>query len=194
MEQLLKHFSREGEESFITGTNLHIVNGLERTDCGPEDNPIPDCPNGLGNLIVGYNEPRPEELGGNFRTGSHKGVVGIQHNFSRFGGIAVGVLHEISGDFAAVSGGDRNTASGMRSSVSGGLRNTASGVHSTVSGGGVDLTTGVGAGNTASGDLSSVTGGSGNTAAGTLSVVSSGLNRTAPGLFNAVAGGLFEDE
>jgi hypothetical protein len=37
---------------------LHIRNGLGRTDCGEEvDEPIPDCPNGLGNLIVGYNEP-----------------------------------------------------------------------------------------------------------------------------------------
>jgi hypothetical protein len=58
LEELLKHVSREGKEIFITGANLHIVNGLERTDCGSEEEPIPDCPNGLGNLIVGYNEPR----------------------------------------------------------------------------------------------------------------------------------------
>jgi hypothetical protein len=28
LEELLKHFSREGKEIFITGANLHIVNGL----------------------------------------------------------------------------------------------------------------------------------------------------------------------
>ena len=34
LEKLLKHFSREGNEIFITGANLHIVNGLGSTDCG----------------------------------------------------------------------------------------------------------------------------------------------------------------
>jgi hypothetical protein len=59
LEQLLKHFSREGKEIFITRANLHIVNGLGQTDCGEEQGePIPNCPNGLGNLIVGYNELR----------------------------------------------------------------------------------------------------------------------------------------
>jgi hypothetical protein len=28
LEELLKHFSREGKEIFITGANLHIVKGL----------------------------------------------------------------------------------------------------------------------------------------------------------------------
>jgi DNA repair exonuclease SbcCD ATPase subunit len=49
LEQLLEPLSREQNEIFITGANLHIVNGLGQTDCGP----VPDCPNGLGNLIVG---------------------------------------------------------------------------------------------------------------------------------------------
>jgi hypothetical protein len=69
LEDLLRHFSREGNEVFITGANLHIVNGLGRTGCGSEEEPIPDCPNGLGNLIVGYNEPRIDLE--NIRTGSH---------------------------------------------------------------------------------------------------------------------------
>jgi hypothetical protein len=61
LEQLLKHVSREGKEIFITGANLHIVNGLGSTDrFDDEGNEIPDCPNGLGNLIVGYNELRQE--------------------------------------------------------------------------------------------------------------------------------------
>ena len=34
LETLLKHFSREGNEIFITGANLHLVNGLGSTDCG----------------------------------------------------------------------------------------------------------------------------------------------------------------
>jgi hypothetical protein len=109
------------------------VNGLGRTDCGPEDEPIPDCPNGLGNLIVGYNEPRPEGFV-NFRTGSHNVVVGQQHNFSGFGGLVVGFFNEISGDFASVSGGFGNTASGAFSSVSGGNNRTAAGQFDWVAG------------------------------------------------------------
>jgi hypothetical protein len=41
----------------------------------------------VGNLIVGYNEPR--EFEENIRTGSHNVVVGQQHNFSRVGGLVV---------------------------------------------------------------------------------------------------------
>jgi hypothetical protein len=153
LEQLLKPFSREKNEIFITGANLHIVNGLGSTDCLDEQGQeIPDCPNGLGNLIVGYNEPRNEDFfGPNVRTGSHNVVVGQAHNFVRVGGLVVGDLNTISGDFAAVSGGFRNTASGLGSSASGGVANTASGFFSTVSGGEL---------NTASGDRAVVSGGS----------------------------------
>jgi hypothetical protein len=67
---------------------------------------------------VGYNERR--EFGESIRTGSHNVVVGQEHNFSRFGGLVVGFRNEISGDFAAVSGGLINTASGDFAAVSGG--------------------------------------------------------------------------
>jgi hypothetical protein len=133
LEDLLKHFSREKNEIFITGANLHLVNGLGQTACESEEEPIPNCPNGLGNLIVGYNEPR--EFAENVRTGSHNVVVGSRHNFSRFGGLVVGTFNTISGDFAAVTGGATNTASGGASFVSSGVGNTASGDFATVSGG-----------------------------------------------------------
>jgi hypothetical protein len=52
LETLLKHFSREGNEILLTGANLHLVNGLGSTDCTDDQSePIPDCPNSLGNLI-----------------------------------------------------------------------------------------------------------------------------------------------
>jgi hypothetical protein len=143
LEKLLKHFSREKNEIFVTGANLHIVNGLDATG----------TTNGLGNLIVGYNEPR--EFEESIRTGSHNIVVGQAHNFSRFGGLVVGFRNTISGDFAVVSGGQTNTASGIFASVSGGLENTASGEDASVSGGAL---------NTASGGGSAVSGGSQNTA------------------------------
>jgi hypothetical protein len=133
LEQLLKHFSRKGNDVTLTGANLHIVNGLGSTDCtDAQDQPIPDCPNGLGNLIVGYNELRGE---GDVRTGSHNVAVGERHSFSRFGGLVVGDRNTISGDFAVVSGGDSNTASGGYAVVSGGGANTASGFLAAVSGG-----------------------------------------------------------
>jgi hypothetical protein len=185
LEELLKHFSREGKEIFITGANLHLVNGLGRTNCGTEEEPIPDCPNGLGNLIVGYNESRPEAFGEDIRTGSHNVVVGQRHNFSHFGGLVVGDLNTISGDFAVVSGGDTNTASGVFSAVSGGHTNTASSDSAAVSGG---------ADNMASGLFSAVSGGRFNTASAFAAAVSGGQDRTAPGDFDWVAGSLVEDE
>jgi hypothetical protein len=107
LETLLQHFSRKNNEVTIKGANLHLVNGLGSTDCLNEQfEEIPDCPNGLGNLVVGYNELRPEDQGvENIRTGSHNVVVGEQHNFSRFGGLVVGFVNEISGDFSSVGGG-----------------------------------------------------------------------------------------
>jgi hypothetical protein len=111
-------FDAATNEVVITGANLRIINGLGQTDCGPQDHPIPDCPNGLGNLIVGYNEPREGEE--TRRTGSHHVVVGPQHNFSSVGGLVVGRQNEIRGAFASVSGGVRNTAAGEHASVSGG--------------------------------------------------------------------------
>jgi hypothetical protein len=109
LEDLLQHFSRKDNEIFLTGANLHLVNGLGSTDCRDEQgNEIPDRPNGLGNLIVGYNEPRPPDVE-TIRTGSHNVVVGQEHNFSRFGGLVVGFFNEIRGSFASVSGGQNIT-------------------------------------------------------------------------------------
>jgi hypothetical protein len=112
-------------EVVISGANLRIVNGLRATR----------TTNGVGNLIIGYNEPRlpgrPPPGGPpsdpNNRTGSHNIIVGSGHNFSSFGGLVVGNSNEISGDFAAVSGGNLNTASGVLAAVSGGRNRMAEG-------------------------------------------------------------------
>jgi hypothetical protein len=146
-------------EVVITGANLRIVNGLGRTDCGTEEEPIPDCPNGQGNLIVGYNRSRQDfpfcsgstdPSCADRRTGSHNVVAGDGLNFTSFGGLVVGSNNEIGGQFVSVSGGSGNTASGIFASVSGGKRNTASTEGAAVSGG---------VNNTASGDSASVSGG-----------------------------------
>jgi hypothetical protein len=62
-------FDGAANEVVISGANLRIVNSLGSTDTR----------NGLGNLIVGYNEPRQFDLP-DIRTGSHNVVVGQEHN------------------------------------------------------------------------------------------------------------------
>ena len=100
LESKLVQVTRVGTNLIITGANLHLRNGLNNTS----------TKNGLGNLIVGYNEPRSS--GPNTRTGSHKVVIGREHNFSSFGGVVIGRLNTISAAFASVTGGKNNTASG----------------------------------------------------------------------------------
>jgi hypothetical protein len=163
-------FNAAANEVVITGANLRIVNGLGSTE----------RTNGLGNLIVGYNESRDGATPPDNRTGSHNVVVGVANNFSSFGGLVVGNFNTISGGFASVSGGDFNTASGPFSSVSGGTTNTASGNSSSVSGG---------SDNSASGDSSSVSGGGNNTASSVNASVSGGQFSTASGVDSSVSGG-----
>jgi hypothetical protein len=123
LHELLAHFSRSGDEIFITGANVNIVAGSGDTD-GPT--------NGLGNLIVGYNEDSFRHA---TRTGSHNLVVGPEHTYSSFGGFVVGFKNTVSGLYSSVSGGGRNVASGDGSSVSGGRNNDAGGNWSVVVGG-----------------------------------------------------------
>jgi len=129
----------------LTGANLQVVNGLGVTE----------SLNGLGNLIVGYNE-----LGnpaGDNHTGSHNIVGGNENNFSSSGGLVMGEGNGISAEWASVSGGSNNYASGPSSSVSGGLGNSADGFGTSVSGG---------YRNRASGYFTSVSGGAANLASG----------------------------
>jgi hypothetical protein len=167
---------REGTDVIFEGCNVHIRSGAGSTNA-----PV----NGLGNLIVGYNElslpPSPADL----RTGSHNLVVGPEHSYSSFGGLVAGRDNTVSGPNSTVSGGRLNTASGTRSSVSAGQMNTASGIHSSVSGGEV---------NTASNSGASVSGGEGNAASGDVASVSGGNGRSAPGQWDWAAGGLFQTQ
>jgi hypothetical protein len=191
-------FDAAANELVITGVNLHIVNGLGTTQTA----------NGLGNLLVGYNEAR----GGGFdlRTGSHNLIVGQEHNFSSYGGLVIGERNGISGPFAAVSGGHSNAASGANASVTAGFANEATGEESSVTGGtanrafapdssvsgghdneatGNTAWVGGGAENNASGICAAVSGGSMNVASGAESTVSGGAENTASGNAASVSGG-----
>lgn len=111
----------KGHHVVVEACNLHIVNGMEQTN----------TTNGLGNLIIGYNEtdvplsfPPPSPFP---RGGSHNLIIGPAQSFSSYGGLVAGVANEISGSHASVCGGEDNVASGFAATVIGGTGNTASG-------------------------------------------------------------------
>lgn len=172
LEALLAGVSLDGTTLLFEGMNLQVVNGTGSTS---------GTPNGVGNVIIGYNET-PDSTPAGYRSGSHSLIVGLGHTYTNnsYGGIVSGYHNTIDGPYASVTGGGYNTASGFSSSVAGGSTNTASGWFSSVTGG---------ANNTAYGEKSSVTGGSYNTASGWFSSVTGGANNAASGIVASVAGG-----
>jgi hypothetical protein len=197
LETLLLDVTRVGNDITFSGVNVHVVNGTGATYTA----------NGLGNLIVGYNELRGS---GDERIGSHNIVTGAKQNYSSWGGLIAGYNNTISEDYATVTGGVENTASGLYSHVSGGRNNTASGSLSAVSGGRNNKASGsysavVGGGsdsslywNEAFGDYSAILGGYGNLTGdpyrmdhtiGEHSTVSGGEINKASGIFSSVSGG-----
>lgn len=184
LEATLAGVTRDGSTLTFSGMNVQVVNGNGSTG----------ATNGLGNLIVGYNEdysdtgckPSPSNCQyhgdgtADPRSGSHNLIIGVDHTYSSYGGLVTGRNNTISGKFASVTGGERNAAPGNYASVSGGAGNTASGNWASVSGG---------VANTASGGVASVSGGLGNTASGHWASVSGGANNTASADYASVAGG-----
>jgi hypothetical protein len=168
-------------EVVFTGVNVQIVNGLGPAHTWEEA--LTPVENGLGNLILGYNErvvapcegcqgdgtgnqiidPHepvalpctgcPEEPNPD-RAGSHNLVIGPGHRYTQVGGLVAGFANWLYGNFATAIG-YRNTAYGAFSSVTAGF------------------------GNTAWGNVSSVTGGANNFAAGIGSSISGGYLNTA---------------
>lgn len=181
LKALLLNVTRTGSDIHFSGVNLHVDNGTGSTN---------GAVNGLGNLIVGYNEPR---TGDNVRTGSHNIVVGRQHNYSSFGGLVAGETNTVSDAYASVTGGKENTASGLYSNVSGGRFNHAFGSHTTIAGGGGDLS---GDGNQAHGQYSVILGGRNNSTGehgsmtlGLHATISGGAGSDAKGTGASVSGG-----
>jgi len=98
-----------GRDLYFLGCNVHVENGDGQTVKS----------NGLGNLILGYNEVAMCPSGNCTRTGSHNLVVGVDNEYSASGGIVAGSQNTITGSLATVTGGYRNVASGLTSSVAG---------------------------------------------------------------------------
>ncbi|MCP3914371.1 MAG: hypothetical protein GY711_02315 [bacterium] len=166
----------------FSDVNVQIVNGVDMTDSA----------NGLGNLIVGYNE-----LGGvaDDRTGSHNVVCGTRLQYTDYGGQVIGIGSRILAPYASVSGGTDNVASALGAAVSGGVENTASGNYDSVSGGEQNTANGFataiagGRGNQTSNNYSTVGGGTTNQAMGRFSTVSAGSGNMATEIAAAVSGG-----
>lgn len=172
LRDLLAGVSRNRDTLVFSGMNLQVVNGTGTTS---------GTPNGIGNVIVGYNELPPSTPAG-FRDGSHYLIVGSGHTYTSnsYGGIVSGFQNTVDSVNASVTGGAYNTASGVYSSVTGGLANSATRTATSVTGG---------SNNTASAEKSSVTGGDYNTAGGWFSSVTGGVHNTASGLVASVSGG-----
>ncbi len=126
----LQYVTASGRDLILTG-NLHVVSGSGKTNAQP---------NGLGNVIIGYNESRGSN-GTDTRTGSHNLILGSQNNYASYGGIIAGYNNAGSSEYASVVGGRNNTAPGVCSCVSGGADNTASASYATVGGGHTVTTT-----------------------------------------------------
>jgi hypothetical protein len=160
-----------GPHVIFSGANIHIRSGHFSGNSYTQ--------NGLGNLVLGYNEPSDSGFPAE-RAGSHNVVVGPNHRYDFGVGLVVGGSSRLGSDAASVSGGFMNVASGMFSSVGAGLRNEASGEFASISGG---------ADNIASAAASTVSAGQMNQATADLSAVSGGFNNVASGVFSTVGGG-----
>ncbi|MEN0062219.1 MAG: hypothetical protein AAGA48_08705 [Myxococcota bacterium] len=175
----------------FSGVNVHVNNGDGTTD----------TVNGLGNLVVGYDEPRIDgvpvcshgqyrdqqscEANGlvwtdNHKSGSHNLIVGSEHSYSQFGSTLLGQENTVNNAFATITGGRLNLALGTNSSVTGGSGNLASGFFATVT---------AGFGNEANGLLAAIHGGTDNVAVGTYSTITGGDTNETSGQSSSVSGG-----
>jgi hypothetical protein len=182
-----------GPHVIFEGVNVHVRSGM---------GPVPDIieaysfnaasgafgtalyTNGLGNLIIGYDElpcgakdcpPLPPR-----REGSHNLVVGIGHQFSDLGAVLAGVNGVSGAPSANVLGGWGNQALSMAASILGGEVNQAIGRSSVVVGGYA---------NAASGSFAAIAGGFGNLASNTGATVIGGHTNQASGEYSTVGGG-----
>ncbi len=124
----VQHFSRSGNNVYITGANVFVRNGLGAT--------VNNGSNGLGNLILGYNELRGQGAANpDIRTGSHNLIVGVGANYGRNASIITGVNNSSANNYASVYGGTGNYANATYSAIVGGYNNVTGGGWATILGG-----------------------------------------------------------
>lgn len=126
---LLDYLSVDTAEDSVvfSGANLYVQSGSGDTF---------GTVNGVGNLVVGYDEGDPAE-----KTGSHNLIVGMNAEYTSYGGVVFGAGNASTEQFATVLGGKNNRASGDYATVLTGESCEASGNYSSVYGGfGTDAT------------------------------------------------------
>lgn len=193
----------EGDNVIFEGCNVIVRSGSGSTN---------GTPNGLGNLIIGYDE----NDGSDEKTGSHNLVIGQNHTYTSFGALIAGFNNKVSGQNSTVSGGHQNRAEGNGAWVGGGEDNWANGNYSSVSGGAGGVVTGDyssilggngnaigiealyatisgGLSNFVGGDHASLLGGEDNVANGEFSTIGGGKDRMVTGAHDWMAGSLFEE-
>lgn len=99
--------------SFV-GANLFVQSGAGTTD---------GTVNGLGNLVVGYDED--DSSGGADKSGSHNIVFGVGATYRSFGGLVGGEDNAVEGEYSVVVTGADNAAQGDFGVVLGGYDNAA---------------------------------------------------------------------
>lgn len=166
LEALLLGVTRDGNKIIFEAINVQIVNGTDSTD---------GTSNGLGNLIIGYNENTVSAS----RTGSHNLVLGIDHEYTSYAGLLAGRENIVSGTSSSVMG-YRNEVTASYGSIIGGSGNIVSTIYSSISGGSDNEVTAA---------YSSVSGGRNNVASGNYSSISGGRYNEASGQYSFVGGG-----
>jgi hypothetical protein len=193
-EKALAISIEDGETTVrISGANLKLDDGSGSTT-GPA--------NGLGNLVIGYDEGRCYDEEGRFartcvageqcdfapcdvsaKNGSHNLVVGAGHQYGSVGGFIAGEGNVVAAPTASVSGGWGNRAAGYGATIAGGSRNLADQATAVIAGGSDNRAHGA-----------SIFGGEGNVANGRATIVggrensASALSLAAGGAENAVHG------
>lgn len=187
----------------MTGVNLQVVNGLGYT-WGDQDVTIQNDEahrtNGLGNVIIGYQETRSDDGvqdtdDSNDRNGSHNLVVGTRNNYTAWGCKVVGARNTVRGWLSSIGGGFGNDAIADAVTISGGQYNLAAAKYTSIGGGWGNMAMNRGAtipgggGNIAEGEWATVGGGRNNNAAGYFSVVAGGVRNTVVDWYGALLGG-----
>ncbi len=178
--------------AIFNAINVQVDNGTGRTD---------RVVNGLGNLIIGYNETSSNSLyfcsnpiytlqsrctlngyqwGNNVRRGSHNLIIGSNNSYDDYGSIIAGVGNTSNANYSNILGGIANYTAAIYSNISGGRYNETHAYFSSITGGYDNVT---------NGKYSSILGGRENTATGLYSSISAGIKNTAEGVYSSVSGG-----
>jgi len=191
----------------FSGVNIQVNDGSNNTV---------GFVNGLGNIIIGYNEDSSialefcsdpqftaeipcgiagETWAKNIHRGSHNLILGRGNSYDDYGSIISGENNVVNGTNTSIISGALNNVSGSYAITVGGNKNIASGIISALIGGRENeanvnySTVSGGFKNIASGEYSSINGGQTNLASGNYSTVSGGLRNTALGNWSSVTGG-----